>query len=148
MEYPQKSKIPYKLGPKVNYLIWSSVIIHFYLRIYVLKNILLRIQNKQIKSKRKTNLAKCWFVVQPRTSVSMTASSDFEIKRTVDSASIKPKVVTYWNRKKLAYSSYKTCPKCLYFDVEKQTSDYCYSTLPIPPFICLSVNFVVWRDRK
>lgn len=41
MEYPQKSKIPYKLGPKVNYLIWSSVIIHFYLRIYVLKNILL-----------------------------------------------------------------------------------------------------------
>lgn len=119
MEYPQKSKIPYKPGPKVNYLIWSSVIIHFYLRIYVLKDILLRIKNKQIKSKRKTNLAKCWFVVQPRTSVSMTASSDFEIKRTVDSASIKPKAVTYWNRKALAYNPYIMSPKCLYLDVEK-----------------------------
>lgn len=78
MEYPQKSKNPYKLGPKVNYLFWSSVTTHLYLRIYTLKKqeyTATRRENKRI-----TNLAKCRFVVQPRTSVSMTTSSNFEIK--------------------------------------------------------------------
>lgn len=50
----KKSKNPYKLGPKVNYLIWSLVIIHLYSENLCFKEAKLYFHKKEETKRKQT----------------------------------------------------------------------------------------------